>query len=136
MDGNRHTRGYHQTLAQKESETFRSSSRYPFTISPLQIQVDFGATTETCEMMLQGDYDKFDVADLTAMVIAHFQTLTGKDVLPISISEKDMLENTVFGLNQQPLLLLVATWATTALYFRIYQQETRKMMPSINAAKN
>ena len=123
-------------LLERNQKHFGQAQGTPFTISPLQIQVDFGATTETCEMMLQGDYDETDVDDLTAMVITHFQTLTGKDVLPISISEKDMLDKYCFGLNQQPPLLLVTTWDTTVLYFPIYQQDSQEMMPSTNVAKN
>ena len=75
-----------QYLLERNKKHFSQAEGTPFTVSPMKVDVDFGATTETCEMMLSGDYNDSDVADLTALVIKHFHTLTGKDPLPQSIT--------------------------------------------------
>ena len=86
-----------QYLLERNKTHFSQAEGTPFTVSPMKVDVNFGATTETCEMMLSGDYNDSDVADLTGLVIKHFHTLTGKDPLPQSITEKSMMDKYKFG---------------------------------------
>ena len=71
---------------------FGQAQGTPFTISPLNVEVDFGATTEACETILSGDYEAHDIDELTTLVIKHFHSLSRKDFLPPSITEKAMLD--------------------------------------------
>ena len=79
-------------LLQRNKNHFGQAQGTPFTISPFNVQVDFGATTESCELMLSGDYTTEDADDLTALVVQHFQVVTEMDSLPQSMTEKEMLD--------------------------------------------
>ena len=83
-------------LLERNRNHFRQADGTPFTIEPLKCQVDFGATTETCETMLKGDYDSSDLDLITAMVVEHFQLVTDADVLPSSMSSKAMMDKYKF----------------------------------------
>ena len=79
-------------LLERNKKHFSQAQGTPFTLSPFNVQVDFGATTESCELMLSGDYTNEDVDDLTSLVIQHFQNVTEIDILPKSLTEKEMLD--------------------------------------------
>ena len=83
-------------LLERNRTHFRQADGTPFTIDPLKYQVDFGATTEACETMLTGDYTSSDLDMITAMVVEQFQYVTAKDVLPMSISAKAMMDKYQF----------------------------------------
>ena len=79
-------------LLERNKSHFGQAQGTPFTISPLKLQVDFGATTESCQTMLSGEYDSNDLDMLTALVVQHFQSVTEIDALPSSITEKAMMD--------------------------------------------
>ena len=83
-------------LLERNKLHFGQAHGTPFTISPLSLQVDFGATTETCQTMLSGDYDASDIDALTNLVVQHFQSVTEDDTLPPSLTEKAMLDKYKF----------------------------------------
>ena len=69
-------------LLQCNQKHFGQAAGTPFTVSPLNVEVDFTSNTESCKMMLTGDYDSSTLDDLTQLVIQHFAAITTLDVLP------------------------------------------------------
>jgi hypothetical protein len=83
-------------LLERNQKHFRQAKGTPFTVSPLDVQVDFGASTAFCEAMLTGDYDTRALDDLTALLVSNFQALTQRDVLSSAITSKEMMDKYKF----------------------------------------
>ena len=105
-----------QFLLERNKKHFSQAHGTPFTISPFNVQIDYGATTETCELMLLGDYTTDDVGDLTALIIDHFKSVTDMDSLAQSITEKEMLDKYQF-------------WPETTTTSRSLQSSATKLPP-------
>ena len=83
-------------LLERNRNHFRQAGGTPFTIEPLKSQVDFGASTATCDTMLTGDYTSTDLDKITSMVVEHFQLVTDQDVLPQSMTSQTMMDKYKF----------------------------------------
>lgn len=83
-------------LLERNRNHFAQAQGTPFTVSPLKFQVDFGATTASCEAMLCGAYDSTTFDTLTGLVIEHFQSATEMDKLASTITRKAMMDKYKF----------------------------------------
>jgi hypothetical protein len=68
----------------------------PFTVPPLNVQVDYGASTASCELMLEGDFESELLYDLTSLLINHFRLLTKRDILLFAITSDAMMDKYKF----------------------------------------
>jgi hypothetical protein len=83
-------------LLDSNRKHFGQAQGTPFTVSPLNLQVDFEASTQECKIMLYGNYDSISLDEVTALVVQHFQLLTECDALPSSITQKEMMDKYKF----------------------------------------
>jgi hypothetical protein len=84
-------------LLDRNQKHFGQAQGTPFTISPLQLHVNFQAnTTQECETMLHGDYNSSSLDEITALVVKHFHLLTECDVLTPTVTEKEMMDKYKF----------------------------------------
>ena len=79
-----------QYLLARNQKHFGQAAGTPFTISPLNEIIDFGASTTSCEAILTGTFDASHVDSLTQLLLHHLERKTPLDFLPPSISEADM----------------------------------------------
>ena len=59
-------------------------------IGVLSTEIDFSASTETCEMILEGDYSNQDIDNLTLLLRKHLKQKAPLDTLPAIIPEADV----------------------------------------------
>ena len=69
---------------------FGQAAGTPFTVPPLNVLVDFSASTKTSELILKGNYDNTELADITRLLLTHLKCKVPLDLLPQSITEADM----------------------------------------------
>ena len=77
-------------LLERNQVHFGQAHGTPFTVSPLSTEIDFSASTETCEMILEGDYSNLDIDDLTCLLLKHLKQKAPLDILPVIIPEVDV----------------------------------------------
>jgi hypothetical protein len=83
-------------LLERNRKHFSQALGTPFTVPPLNVQVDFGASTASCELMLEGAYDSQLLDDLTLLLTNHFRSLTERNVLPSTITPVAMMDKYKF----------------------------------------
>ena len=79
-----------QYLLERNKTHFGQAKGTPFTVSPLNVAVDFRSSTETCELILEGKYSNQDLDRLTQLVLKHLKHKAPIDVIPSTISEADI----------------------------------------------
>ena len=79
-------------LLERNQKHFGQAAGTPFTVPPLSVHVDFRASTNECDLILNGDYDTSTLDDLTSLLLKQFTLLTELDVLPSAITEQAMLD--------------------------------------------
>ena len=79
-----------QYLLERNRKHFGQAAGTPFTVSPLQETVDFGASTHSCELILKGSYESPLLDDLTELLLHHLKLKTPIDFLQPAITETDM----------------------------------------------
>ena len=79
-----------QYLLERNQLHFGQAAGTPFTIPPLNVLVDFCASTTTSELILRGNYTNPELGDLTDLLLKHLSSKTPIDLLPPQISEADM----------------------------------------------
>jgi hypothetical protein len=59
-------------LLERNRKHFSQALGTPFTVPPLNVQVNYGASTASCELMLEGAYDSELLYELTLQIIFDF----------------------------------------------------------------
>jgi hypothetical protein len=83
-------------LLERNRKHFSQALGTPFTVPPLNVQVDYGASTASCELMLEGAYDSDLLDNLTLLLTDHFRLITERDVLPFTITPDSMMDKYKF----------------------------------------
>ena len=76
-----------QYLLAHNQKHFGQAAGTPFTVPPLRHHVDFSASTESCELILEGTYNTETLQDLTRLLVAHMKKKIPLNILPASITE-------------------------------------------------
>jgi hypothetical protein len=79
-------------LLKHNQKHFSQALGTPFTVPPLNVQVDYGASTASCELMLDSAYNSELLDDLTLLLTDHFRLLNRQDVLPFTITSDAMMD--------------------------------------------
>ena len=79
-------------LLARNQKHFGQADGTPFTVSPLNIAIDFRTSTETCDTILEGKYTNTELDDLTSLVIKHLEKKTPLNKLPNTISEENIFK--------------------------------------------
>jgi hypothetical protein len=63
----------------------------PFTVPPLSEAIDYPASTAACDLLLEGDYNTEELADLSKLLVKHFSTRQAIDCLPSHITKAEFI---------------------------------------------
>jgi hypothetical protein len=100
-----------QALLTRNRSLFRQSQGTPFTVPPLSHQINFRASTETVELILNGNYSNEELDTITKMLLEHMKKVS-KPVITSTFQQPNSEARFCFGKNAPPLLHQVSTWAT------------------------
>ena len=75
-----------QYLLMRNKRHFGQSKGTPFTVPPLSIDLNWQASTDQAEYILQGNYDNQDLDSITSLILQHCRSITTLDSIPAPLT--------------------------------------------------
>ncbi len=78
-------------LLERNQKHFGQANGTPLTCPPLSDILDWSASTETADLILEGDYDDDELDEITALMLRHMKRSTTLDSLSLQITEESLV---------------------------------------------